>query len=73
MTMELLQWQQRVLTERNELIGRLVSLAVFLSAPPANGGLPPSERLRLVRQRDLMQQYLDVLNERVDSWIKDFA
>lgn len=65
MTMELSPYRQRVLTERDELVDRLISLSALVIN--SSSAVSPTERIKLVRQRDLMQQYLDVLNERVDS------
>lgn len=57
-------FQQRVIDEKNELDERLQKLVAFI-AKPAFEDLPPDERQRMIRQRRIMQDYSDVLGERI--------
>ena len=56
--------QQRVVDEKTELDEKLSKLNAFWNNP-IFAGLPEAERDRLHRQAVLMQQYSDVLAERI--------
>lgn len=60
-------WQQRVVDEKAELDKKLAALATFQNTQTHNA-LPREERDRLVRQRRYMEQYSQVLNERVTAF-----
>lgn len=60
-------YQVRVVAERAELEDRLSKLVSFIGRP-AFDDLPQDERARMVRQRRLMEQYAEVLGERVEAW-----
>ena len=57
-------FQQRVVDECRELRGRLDKLNQFVETEMFNQ-LPHVEKGRLLRQRSLMSDYADVLNERI--------
>jgi len=59
--------QQRVITERDELAEKLTKLIAFIGGSVYNG-LPQDERIRLNKQATIMQDYLDVLAERIKSF-----
>lgn len=69
-------FQQRVVVERNELRERLERLKRYIDgAIPASElpsiqfpELPDDERKRLSEQRDLMQKYLNILEERIENF-----
>jgi len=57
--------QQRVLDERDEVSARLVKLSAFLDGE-IFFGLDWEEQNRLKRQRSIMTQYVEVLDERIE-------
>ena len=62
--------QQRVVDEKAELDAKLEKLKVFIGNSGENPsaifeGLPPAERSRLIRQASIMEEYSDVLRERI--------
>lgn len=59
-------WQKRVMDERYELAARLTKLSRFLSRPETGG--TARERSLLFRQLEIMDQYLEVLNQRISLW-----
>ena len=60
-------YQQRVITEREELAKKLESLLAFLNGPVAMT-LPNAEHELLLSQRAAMMQYLDALDLRIALW-----
>jgi hypothetical protein len=62
-------YQERVVAELKELIGRREKLAVFIVSPVFDK-LPKEERQRLRRQFDIMIEYEAVLQERIDHFPK---
>jgi hypothetical protein len=59
-------WLERLHEERAELRERIAKLAVFTSVP-AFYCLADAEQERLLRQYDVMSQYLGVLVERIHA------
>lgn len=59
--------QERVVDERNELAEKLTKLNSFMTGEIHNG-LPSDEKVRLARQACAMKDYLDILNERIQSF-----
>jgi len=60
--------QQRVVDEKSELDTKLEKLKAFignLNPSAIFEGLPPVERGRLIRQASIMEEYSDVLRERI--------
>ena len=62
--------QQRVVDEKTELDAKLEKLKAFIGNSGLNPsaifeGLPPAERSRLVRQASIMEEYSDILRERI--------
>ena len=60
-------YQERVVEEKAALAEKLEKLMEFQKAPPFYR-LPPAEQRRLVRQTQIMQMYIDVLNERIEAF-----
>lgn len=54
--------KMRVLKEEEELLKKLLKLHKYLS------GEDVKQRELLVKQARIMEEYLDVLNERLDTW-----
>ena len=61
-------YQQRVVDEKSELDERLGKLIEFIEESPTFPRLPDDEKNRLRRQKDCMQNYSDVLGERVAAF-----
>lgn len=59
--------EQRVIAERDELIRKLVKLKDFL-ATDACLALPFDARCLLARQADVMGEYANILDARVDRF-----
>jgi hypothetical protein len=59
--------QERVVAEKSELDEKIGKLVPFLKSSTF-AGLTADEQGRLGRQLGLMQQYSDVLNERISSF-----
>ena len=59
--------QQRVVTELDELKTRTMALGVFLQSTIFQG-LDPQEQSRLDRQWRVMQQYGQILSERIEAF-----
>ncbi len=62
--------QQRVVDEKIELDAKLKKLRAFIENSGENpsaifAGLPTAERSRLARQASIMEEYSDVLRERI--------
>jgi uncharacterized protein HemY len=70
----MLPYQERVIEERAQLSEKLVKLDAFLdrrnvsAASDTVNSLGEDERRRLVRQSLAMQNYLDILDERIAAW-----
>lgn len=64
---ELAPHQQRVVTEEEELRVKTIALGHFFENPLFQK-LDEAEQARLKRQWKLMQQYGQVLNERIDAF-----
>ena len=63
--------QERVVAERAEVKERLDKLSAFIDAAPMNPiwkNLPYDEQGRLKIQRFIMQQYVAVLEDRIDNF-----
>lgn len=60
-------YQQRVIDEKAELDGKREKLCAFLSSPNT-GSIPVQELARLRRQSGIMEQYRDVLAERIAAF-----
>lgn len=63
-------WQTRVITERDDLGHRLTLLSIFIAKrPPDFDGLPEDGKNLLRRQREVMMEYYDVLEERISGFV----
>ena len=60
----MLLYQERVVTERNELTDKIVKLTAFRITTMYET-LPEAERVRLSRQLDFMEAYQGVLDARI--------
>lgn len=54
--------KMRVIEERNELLGKLIDLHTYLM------GEDVKQRDLLEQQSKIMHDYVDILNERLDTW-----
>ena len=59
-------WQQRLVDEKDELSSRLARLGDFLCTSIYET-LSDDEKERIIRQRDAMNTYLEVLCERIHA------
>lgn len=64
----MLDWQQRVVDERNELQEKVNRLTNFVYNNSTFSLLPEIERNALKYQRQLMCGYVSVLNGRIDRF-----
>ena len=67
--MEYTDWQQRLINEYNETYDRLIKLTRFIESPDFDQ-VGDGERQDLRRQRNLMLEYLSVLDSRVSRFIE---
>lgn len=61
-------YQQRVLTERDELRVKFTALGRWLTLEPTDARLPPEERALLSTQYSIMNAYLQLLEMRIARW-----
>ncbi len=62
--------QQRVIQEKADLDEKLEKLIKFIGYNPLFSSLPAAEKERLIRQRKIMLDLSDVLNERIAAFTK---
>ena len=60
-------FQQRVVTERDELAEKLTSLDSFIGGEILKV-IPAEEKIRLAKQAGVMKEYLDILNDRINAF-----
>jgi len=60
-------FQQRVVTERDELAEKLTSLDSFIGGEIFKV-IPAEEKIRLAKQAVVMKEYLDILNDRINAF-----
>ncbi len=60
--------QERVAEERRQLLERLDLLSAFCNSDRFHDDVAQDERERLLHQRDIMQDYLQVLSERIANF-----
>lgn len=60
--------QERVVQEKKELAVKLSALEAFIDASPIFQELDKKEQYRLIRQSIVMNDYLNILNERIFSF-----
>ena len=58
-------YQERLIAEKQELEERLSKLMAFLENKEQNISVPAEDFALLQRQSGIMEQYLQVLNERI--------
>lgn len=61
------QYQERVVSEKNELGEKMKKLVIFMSSETFNE-LPMAEQKRMKRQYIIMDLYHDVLSERIENF-----
>ena len=59
--------EERVVTEKTELDAKLEKLTTFIESATFKD-VPYGERFLLKRQKDVMQQYSEVLKDRIDTF-----
>ncbi len=64
----MLPHQERVITERNELVEKITKLDAFLEKSPVFDTLSEDEQHRLVKQINIMKEYLYILEDRIDNF-----
>jgi hypothetical protein len=69
--MTLQEFQQRVLDEKKDLDDKLDKLKAFINTDEKFLRLSVGEQLRLERQAEIMQDYSDVLTERIASFTEN--
>jgi hypothetical protein len=60
-------WQQRVIDEKTQLDERLQKLEAFINTDAASV-VSVEENQRLIRQQQCMNDYAQVLQERIEAW-----
>ena len=61
--------QERVVTEKKELDEKIDKLKVFLLGETFST-LPEDEQMRLIDQKNVMQQYSEILRARIAAFTK---
>jgi len=61
-------YQNRVLLEAKELAKKINSLQLFMVKETFHD-VDSKEKIRMYRQLNVMSQYLNILNERIDSFL----
>lgn len=61
-------WQMRVVSERYGLSMSLDRLCTFINADGRFKSLPDGEKERLLKQHQIMNDYLAVLSERIENF-----
>ncbi len=60
--------QQRVIDEKTELDVKAQKLSLFISESPIFTTLHLDEQERMKKQNDIMWQYSEILNERINAF-----
>lgn len=63
-------YQQRVVEEKAELDKKIEALNAFIEESPIFGTLDSDEKTRLKDQSMVMQEYSDILDERIEAFDK---
>jgi hypothetical protein len=61
-------YQQRVVTEKEELDTKISSLMTFAKSQAFDQTVPEAEQRRMLRQLVVMQDYSRILGERIDAF-----
>lgn len=64
----MLPHKQRVVEEKEQLEDRLTKLTSFISTSHLFPALPKAEQKRLLRQLKVMQEYSEILSERIAAF-----
>jgi len=62
------QYKQRVLDEKAHLDEKIGKLTEFIGTSVVFAGLDSGEQKRLERQREVMQEYSNILEERISAF-----
>jgi hypothetical protein len=63
-------FQQRVIEERDELVIKFEKLEKFLESDTSKA-IDVDEQRRLIKQSSIMNQYIMILNDRIDNFITE--
>jgi hypothetical protein len=58
-------YMQRVIDERDDLVGKIERLTAFIESNPIYVGLPDEDRFLLAVQCTAMKVYAEILNRRI--------
>lgn len=58
-------WQERLMDERTALDDKLLRLELFIKKSDVYEGLDKDDKQLLLEQRDVMQQYSEILDKRI--------
>ena len=61
-------YQQRVVTEKEELDTKIQALTAFAKSAAFSATVPEAEQRRMLRQLVVMQDYSRILGERIDAF-----
>lgn len=61
-----MDWKERVIAERDDLHTKLEALGLFLRSNNI-ADVPMRQQRLLARQEDVMRDYLNILNERLEE------
>ena len=62
-------YQERVVTEKNQLDQRIENLSDFIRDNDLYLDLPEDEQARMTRLLDVMGEYSDILGERIAAFV----
>jgi hypothetical protein len=60
--------QDRVVQERAELKEKLERLSLFIETPFFQKAMDEREKARMLRQQEVMKEYVAVLDDRIAAW-----
>lgn len=69
----ILKFFERLLDERNELQRKIKSLDFFIKLAPNYNKLNDFQKSALVEQLEVMKEYLDILNARIENIEKEYG
>ena len=68
----MLKFFERLLDERNELQKKIKSLNFFIKVAPKYNELNDFQKAALVKQMEVMERYLEILNARIENIEKEY-
>ena len=69
----ILKFFERLLDERNELQRKIKSLDFFVKVAPNYNELNDFQKSALVEQLEVMKEYLDILNARIENIEEEYG